>query len=653
MKHTNTYLFLLVLCLSIFLGLDAQAQTGMNANITTTVILSPNPSPYLSDWQSSPQTILVSAKLDQPLNEPVKLLAQLTLNGQIVASTNFQKMPTISLHQGMNTFNAAQLIPYQAVDIASGSKQSSERTGRLQEGSYQLCVWFVNAETAKMLGATSCNTFSIRDVQPPVLLSPSDGAMLSSQPTITKLKLNSTKPFTLTQLLALDKNELTNLSTFEIISNNNHFICARPDLTRINSGAMNSGAMNSSINQPNSNNNFASRLMEDEGIYYYFRYEMKEVMVSGYSTSSGGDRPQESLSPNFTWLPPMPVPQTPVKYKLRIVPVYPGQSAQQVITTATPAIEKQLTVAFWHDEDNLNSLRTVVKSNPQAHFAWAVQATDLQGNSIGKNNGWSEVRMFDIAGDPDFDLLRIKKDTTKKVQPTSDGFFDVFTTVDSPKVKEPCPYKYRVFKRKFYTPCVNGMKSKYEVWGVFTCSLWKGHGGPHHGTIDEVFVLIGSIGCDPQDDNNGKTPTEPVPPRGRVIKRDSLEKIPTREEADKAEARDLKIAPPVKCPQTEKKLLRTVAGSWKKIKTEVVSLSSGTGTYAKAHVTWQRTIWNVSHVSHCILLKGHAGAHKMDAGSDIYEKAFNITITTEYGEGESQTPPAKAPSDELPQEDPK
>ncbi len=639
-------MFLLVLCLSFFFSVDAQAQTGMNANIITTVILSPNPSPYLSDWQSSPQTILVSAKLDQPLNVPVKLLAQLTLNGQIVASTNFQKMPTIVLHQGINTFNAAQLIPYQAVDIASGSRQTSERTGRLQEGSYQLCVWFVDAETSKMLGATSCNTFSIRDLQPPVLLSPSDGAMLSSQSIPTKLKPSSAQPFTLSQLLALDKNTLTSLSTFEIISNNNHFICARPELTR-----MNSGAVNSAINQPSSTN-FTSRLMEEEGIFYY-RYEMKEVMVSRSSNVHSASVDDIATTPSFNWLPPTPLPNSSVKYTLRIVPVYPNQNAQAVMNTATPVLEKRgLTASLYYDENQFIGVRSFAKQHPNVRFAWAVQATDLSDNPIGANNGWSDVRMFDIVGDPDFDLLRIT-DTTKKVQMRSDGFFDVFDGVDSPKVKEPCPYKYRAFKRKFYTPCVNGMKSKYEVWGVFTCSLWKGHGGPHHGTMDEVFVLIGSIGCDPQDDNSGTTPTEPMPPRGKIIKRDSLEKIPTREEADKAEAKDLKIAPPLKCPQTEKKLLRTVAGSWKKIKTEVVSLSSGTGTYAKAYVTWQRTIWNVLHISHCILLKGHAGAHKMDAGSDTFEKAFTITITTEYGEGESQTPPAKAPGDELPQEDPK
>ncbi len=645
MKHTTTYLFLLVLCLSIFFRTNAQAQTGMNANITPTVIVSPNPSPYLSDWQSSPQTILISVKLDQPLNQSVKLLAQLSLNGQLVASTNFQKMPTMTLHQGMNTFNAAQLIPYQAVDIASGARQTSERTGRLQEGSYQLCVWFANAETSAMLGAKTCNAISIRDIQPPVLLSPSDGAMLSSQLTLTKVKLNTTKQFTLSQLVALDKNELGNLSSFEIISNNNYFTCARPDLTRVNSGAT-----NSSIIQPSStiNSNNYARLMEEEGIFYY-RYEMKEVMVSSVAKTAPAEE-----NPSFTWLPPMPPPPVPVTYRIRIVAVYPNQTGQQVIATATPILEKAgLTSTIFHDEENMLGLRVLAKQTPNIRFAWAVQAIDLQGIALGTNNGWSEVRMFDIAGDPDFDLVRIKKDTTKKVQPRSEGFFDVFTTVDSPKVKEPCPYKYRVFKRKFYTPCVNGMKSKYEVWGVFTCSLWKGHGGPHHGTLDEYFVLIGSVGCDPQDDNNGRIPTEPVPPSGRIIKRDSLEKIPTREEADKAEAKDLKIAPPVKCPQTEKKLLRTVAGSWKKIKTEVVSLSVGTGTYAKVHVTWQRTIWNVSHVSHCVLLKGHAGAHKMDAGSDIYEKAFAITITTEYGEGESQTPPAKAPGDELPQEDPK
>lgn len=32
----------------------------------------------------------------------------------------------------------------------------------------------------------------------------------------------------------------------------------------------------------------------------YYQFELEEVLVSGYSLSSGGDRPQESLSLNFT-----------------------------------------------------------------------------------------------------------------------------------------------------------------------------------------------------------------------------------------------------------------------------------------------------------------------------------------------------------------
>ena len=113
MKHTLTLLLGFVLFVSA-LTTGTRAQ---NANITTVLQMSPNPSPYLSDWQSRRETVTLIATLDRPYNEPVKLMAKVTLNGQIVAATKLEKMQLLSLHQGQNLFYAEQLIPLNAVDF--------------------------------------------------------------------------------------------------------------------------------------------------------------------------------------------------------------------------------------------------------------------------------------------------------------------------------------------------------------------------------------------------------------------------------------------------------------------------------------------------------------------------------------------------------
>ena len=130
-----------------------------------------------------------------------------------------------------------------------------------------------------------------------------------------------------------------------------------------------------------------------------------------------------------------------------------------------------------------------------------------------------------------------------------------------------------------------------------------------------------------------------------------IAKIPTKEIADKG---DVKPIIPVKepCDHTEKKLLRTVVGSWKRGATTVRHITYHGTTVAWADVTWTRDIWNVFSVSHCTLLKGHAGAHKMGPAKEEFIKYSTVTEKVTYGTGVPQVPPSPHWSDSLPHEDP-
>src|SRR5579872_5921344 len=102
MKHTALYLTLMLI-LSIFAGAGVQAQT---VEMTSQLIMPPNPSPNLSDWQSNPQTVILNTMVAGNYQKPVKLMASCSLNGQVVARTKFEMMKPLTVHQGMNTFNA-------------------------------------------------------------------------------------------------------------------------------------------------------------------------------------------------------------------------------------------------------------------------------------------------------------------------------------------------------------------------------------------------------------------------------------------------------------------------------------------------------------------------------------------------------------------
>ncbi len=613
MKHTLLLLQRLIVFGVLLTSFGVQAQTS-SISLTTQLVMSPNPSPYLSDWQSRRETAMFTATLSQPMNQPVKLITNVSLNGQIVARTTSEKMPILTLHQGQNILFADRIIPFDAVNISGNIGGVSQRLGRIPEGNYDICVWFISAETGLPIGSSSCGTFSIRDMQPPSLISPLNDAHFISPRKSAQANntFSDTKQRSLTELAAMNARSLANAGKINLVSGNTHYL-------------------------------FIPHLMEEEGIYY--RFEMKEVMVSSkINTVSEAS----SIAPHFQWLPPMPAPSTHVQYKLQIVEVLPGQTPEAAFGTNIP----------------LNTQRIVTTTNSligesetwwfnfsgKKQFAWGVQSIDMKGNPIGKNNGWSETRIFDVIGDgskptpgdPDFDLLRIR----------GESFFDVFDKVDSPKA-EPCGFQTKKFKRKFYTPCKDGMRSKYEVWSIFTCALLKGHSGPHHGTAEDRYVLIGSVGCTADDDNTGTTPTEPAPPKEKIIKRSDLDKIPTSEEAAKIGV-GVKVGVGAEpCPYIEKTLLRTVVGSWKKVSTVVRNIAYKKTVVAWADVKWQRTIWNVFAIKHCTLEKNHAGAHKLDAPKEVFEKYGTITETISYGPGVAQTEPKPHWSDSVPTEDPK
>lgn len=625
MKHT----LILLLSLFLFVGALATGARAQNENIITVLQMSPNPSPYLSDWQSRRETVTLIATLDREFPTPVKLMAQVKLNGSVVAETNPDKTPPLTLHQGTNTFNAADIIPYEAVSFKGGIDQSSKRLGRLPEGRYEICVWFIGTPGAQ-IASPHCQAFTILGVNPPELISPAENAQFNiGRPgNLEWYNLSSVKPMMLDELVRLEPAALRDLRSINLTGGGTQalYTIDQKVTERDSSEAMQIPIMNT------------SRLMEEEGVFYY-RYQMKDVMVSGYSLSGGGDNPTESFSINFTWLPPMPMPNTPVKYRLRIVPVLLSQDKNNAISVNTPLGKDVLLFGKTSAEFNYDGISEIITSNlARTHqFAWAVQAQDQRGNPIGKNNGWSAPRAFGVGdsvtsedhyrigsffdillpidfvppGDPDFDVLRIKGD-----KPDS-------TKVDSTK---PCPYTYKELSRLFMTPCKDQVRSLYEVWKIYSCTLFKGHSGEHTLANKEVTIKKWTASCTP----NSKVPegvtVEPAPPKDKVGDKKDIENIPAKEEADKKFGAN--TAPnvvagnntniniqPEKCPFAYKK----AAGN--------LYFPAG-GGLCKYYKMWE--------VFRCSLPKGHAGDHH--GAMDSY---YELLGTVRCPDGRADREPPK------------
>jgi hypothetical protein len=112
---------------------------------------------------------------------------------------------------------------------------------------------------------------------------------------------------------------------------------------------------------------------------------------------------------------------------------------------------------------------------------------------------------------------------------------------------------------------------------------------------------------------------------------------------------------PRHCPYKAKKLLRTVAGGWKKSDADTVDLPATDGKNVKAGkallIIWSRDIYYEWEVVTCELPSGHQGKHQ-GAKSRVYSLLNTVSEKKIYTpEDEKQQPPASHYSNGLPELD--
>ena len=151
-------------------------------------------------------------------------------------------------------------------------------------------VALVAAENAQPIGTPSCKTFTIHDVEPPRLITPIDGVQVllgdGTKATVATKKDVAPMQLTVKQIGTTTPNVLNSMNAFTITSpTGNALYTIDPKITDKDSAE----AMQISITSLGGNK-FASRLMEEEGIFYY-HYALKNIAVN--SSSSNGDRPTD------------------------------------------------------------------------------------------------------------------------------------------------------------------------------------------------------------------------------------------------------------------------------------------------------------------------------------------------------------------------
>lgn len=258
---------LLCICLAVSAILPTGAGSLRAQSLRTELNISPRPSTRLADWTSRRETASLLIYNTGDKTTDVRIDARLSLNGILIASTKLGSMPVLSIPRGgPAVFYAGDIFPENSVSFFGDLKQTTMRSGILPEGSYELCITLVSAQTLQPVSAPVCRSFFLTKYIMPTLLQPEDNKKLPS---------------------GIEKTTL------------------------------------------------------------------------------------------FVWTPVIPNPPTPVIYRIRVVEVLPGQSAQQAFAVNNPLFERTsigATQLLWPQEIPL--------PDAGANLAWGVQPEDDQENPI-------------------------------------------------------------------------------------------------------------------------------------------------------------------------------------------------------------------------------------------------------------------------------
>ena len=174
-----------IVIVAYFAAMTALGQSPPTVRMSLT--MSPKPSPYISDWSSKKETVIIT--ITNSTNETLsgKFDAQVTRDGSLAAKTKLGSMPAVSVPPGVSTFFADQVLPFNAVTIYGNAQETAIRTGMLPAGSYQLCVSLLDANnpSATLTASPSCRSFSLTSYQPPQLTLPVDKAQVATITPVT------------------------------------------------------------------------------------------------------------------------------------------------------------------------------------------------------------------------------------------------------------------------------------------------------------------------------------------------------------------------------------------------------------------------------------------------------------------------------------
>ena len=152
-------------------------STAMLRAQSISVLMSPKPSPYISDWRDRTETAKLIITNTSAKDIQVKIKGEIfDGNGARVAFTDAAKVPVLTVPPGVSQYGPEDIIPSNAVSYSGKLAETATRSGRIPDDNYRICVSITDPVTGTPVGTsgTICKNFSILAYQAPVLISPKD-----------------------------------------------------------------------------------------------------------------------------------------------------------------------------------------------------------------------------------------------------------------------------------------------------------------------------------------------------------------------------------------------------------------------------------------------------------------------------------------------
>lgn len=157
------------------------------AQLSLAVQMDPTPSPYISDWRSNPNTIrfIVTNSTGAPVDVRFDAYIEGDARGRVAQTKAGAAIPPVTIPPGTTTLNGidAGLLDENAVEYIGPSRAQTQRTGRLPEDNFRLCVRLLTyLEPFTPLTPEACARFEIRLIQPPNLIAPANASNVQAAP---------------------------------------------------------------------------------------------------------------------------------------------------------------------------------------------------------------------------------------------------------------------------------------------------------------------------------------------------------------------------------------------------------------------------------------------------------------------------------------